>query len=560
MNEFEQFISSNYGIQPGDPVDDDTLRKASADFLQAKSAPAADLSGLTGAPKNVLEDFAGVTTPAPRPQALETPVPENTQTRLGLVNDSGMGAQSVLMEPTLVEGNPLVSFAAATPDEPAAEPQAQAQPPQQKAGRDWGSFHEIMPYRQSDLKLLAPEMETKNFNRDAREQAAQLRNRWNAEFDGDRQFFAGYGIYDLETADEVTRAPAELRMKAAQIIEQKIERGEVPDWVTTINSLREGGTSDSVDGSTKSSAGSTGSKAPDNTKLYEELELIESRIATNPTPDLMMRQDQLKQQITQVEGPKQYQNQLGFLDRKRNELRDLMGTPETLIASGYTNPITGTPIQSIEEAQDAQNRLLARRQKTLVEMRNAGEEYWGGLPSPQTFQYESTIDDATRDLNRLGIKNVSPRQHLSSMRRKEWTDFTSNQGEGFVYVDVGPGGRKNLVETTPVTPGPKKVKITEDNPFFTAAQAEGQSQAAMARGEKMKRLEGRRANLAEMDQEALRGSGNTGATWSTLAAGRMGSGAIPPVLSGESATAKAERYARLKQEVEDLERELSIVP
>jgi hypothetical protein len=436
------------------------------------------------------------------------------------------------------------------------EAQAQSAAPQRPA-RDWGAFQNVLNARQLERTTMKPLAENKYRTK---ETDAALRNATTEmarKYAASSKDLAGFGVLDIKTFDALADEPVEVRANAQKIVEDQMSRGEMPQWLSAIEQVKQSRESKGASGT---GAQGAGSQAPDNTKLFEELELVEAKIGTNPKPDLMMRRDELTRQITQVEGPKQYQNQLGFLDRKQNELRDLMQTPETLIASGYTNPITGTPIQSIEEAQDAQNRLIARRQKTLVEMRNAGEEYWGGLPSPQTFQYESTIDDATRDLNRLGIKNVSPRQHLSSMRRKEWTDFTSNQGEGFVYVDVGPGGQKNLVQTTPVTPGPKKVKITEDNPFFTAAKAEGQSQAAMARGEKMKRLEGRRANLSEMDQEALRGSGNTGATWSTLAAGRMGSGAIPPVLSGESATAKAERYARLKQEVEDLERELSIVP
>jgi hypothetical protein len=476
MNEFEQFIASNYGLQPGDPVDDDTLRKASADFLQSKSAPAADLSGLTGKPKNVLEDFAGVSTPAPRPQALETPVPENTQTRLGLVNDSGMGTQSVLMEPTLVEGNPLVSFAAATPDEPVAEPQAQ--PQQQKAGRDWGSFHEIMPYRQSDLKLMAPEMETKNFNRDVRQQAAQLRNRWNAEFDGDRQFFAGYGIYDLETADEVTRAPAELRMKAAQIIEQKLERGEVPDWVTTIKSLREGGTSDSVGGSTGSSAGST-AKPLDIKKALEDIDALEAGLPESRTPDLDRKKiNELRQTIRGSEDPYERVNSLGSMISQVEGYKD----SADLSSGVFMDPITEQPIVDTDQARTSIQNLTNLRQQAVMDLRQSGPEAWEKISSPDKFQYQTTPEAAAQEIQRLGLTNVTPEQYLKTKRRQEWNAYKSALPPGSLVVDYTKGGVPMLEElggvdpragiTTEFTSGDKAIKADRGTQQLKQLKAE----------------------------------------------------------------------------------------
>ena len=436
MNEFEQFIASKYGIQPGDPVDDDTLRKASADFLQAKSAPAADLSGLTGQPKNVLEDLPAAPTPAPQ---VNTESPENTRTRLGLVNDSGMGAQSVLMEPTLVEGNPLVPFAESLPDEPATRPQAQPQPqPQQKAGRDWNSFHQIMPYRQSDLKLMAPEMETKNFNRDARAQAARLRNNWNAEFEGDREFFAGYGIYDLETADEVTKAPAELRMKAAQIIEQKLERGDVPDWVTTINALREGGgTTDSGGGSTGSSAGAT-AKPVDIKKGLEDIAALEAGLPASRTPDLDRKKiNELRQSIRGSEDPYERVNSLGNMISQVEGYKD----SADLSSGSFMDPITEQPIVDIDQARTSIQNLTNLRQQAVMDLRQSGPEAWAKISSPDKFQYQTTPEAAAQEIQRLGLTNVTPGQYLKTKRLQECSS-TGQLGCG-LYEGWGADARRS---------------------------------------------------------------------------------------------------------------------
>jgi len=493
MNEFEQFIASKYGIQPGDPVDDDTLRKASADFLQAKSAPAADLSGLTGKPKNVLEDFAGVPTPAPRPQALQTPVPDNTKTQLGLVNDSGMGAQSVFMEPTLVEGNPLVPFAESIPDEPAAKRQAQAQPQQQKAGRDWSSFHEIMPYRQSDLKLMAPEMETKNFNRDARAQAAQLRNRWNAEFEGDRKFFAGYGIYDLETADEVTKAPAELRMKAAQIIEQKLERGEVPDWVTTINALREGGApSDSGGGSSGSSVGAT-AKPFDIKKGLEDITALEAGLSTSRTPDLDRKKiNELRQSIRGTEDPYERINNLNSMISQVEEYKN-----STDLSSGvFKDPITEQPILDIDQARGSVDTLTNLRQQAVMDLRQAGPESWGKVPSPDKFQYQTTPESAAEEIQRLGLANVTPEQYLKTKRRQEWNAYKSALPQGSLVVDYTKGGVPILEEVGAADP--RAGITTEFTQGSNAIKADrGTQQLRQLKAEKAK-LEESRKNIPRL--------------------------------------------------------------
>jgi hypothetical protein len=305
-----------------------------------------------------------------------------------------------------------------------------------------------------------------------RETDAALRNataELTRKYAATAENLANFGVLDIQTFDALADEPIEIRAKAQQIVNDQLDRGVVPQWLSAIEQVKQ---SRQSGGSSGASSQAGGGQAPDNTKLFEELELIESRIATNPTPELMMRQDQLKQQISQVEGPKQYQNKIEFVNRKLGELRDLMQTPETLIASGYTNPITGAPIQSIEEAQDAENRLIARRQKSLVELRNAGPEYWEGLPSPETFQYKSTLADATNDLKRLGIKNVSPKQHLASMRMKEWRDFEKSQGEGFIYVAPNAQGQMTVMETTPVRTRVDREAISADNPLLADVAAE----------------------------------------------------------------------------------------
>lgn len=544
MNEFEQFISSKYGIQPGDPVDDDTLRKASADFLQAKSAPAADLSGLTGKPKNVLEDFAGVPTPAPRPQALQTPVPDNTKTQLGLVNDSGMGAQSVFMEPTLVEGNPLVSFAASTPDEPAAKPQAQPQP-QQKAGRDWNSFHEIMPYRQSDLKLMAPEMETKNFNRDARAQAAQLRNRWNSEFEGDRQFFAGYGIYDLETADEVTKAPAELRMKAAQIIEQKLERGEVPDWVTTINSLREGGApSDSGGGSVGSSAGST-AKPVDIKKSLEDITALEGGLSTSRTPDLDRKKiNELRQSIRGTEDPYERFNNLNNMISQVEEYKN-----STDLSSGvFKDPITEQPIVDIDQARSSVDTLTNLRQQAVMDLRQSGPESWGQVPSPDKFQYQTTPESAAEEIQRLGLVNVTPEQYLKTKRRQEWNAYKSALPQGSLVVDYTKGGVPILEEVGAADP--RAGITTKYDEGAAAEQAGNNARRATQIPQEIARLEQQRDNVPDKGLNPF----SEGSSW------RMSGGSKDtlsmPVLGNRTQQQKQKIAQDIQLRIDALEKEL----
>lgn len=546
MNEFEQFIASKYGIQPGDPVDDDTLRKASADFLQAKSAPAADLSGLTGQPKNVLEDFAGVPTPAPRPQALQTPVPDNTKTRLGLVNDSGMGAQSVFMEPTLVEGNPLVPFAESIPDEPATRPQAQPQPqPQQKAGRDWNSFHEIMPYRQSDLKLMAPEMETKNFNRDARAQAAQLRNRWNAEFEGDREFFAGYGIYDLETADEVTKAPAELRMKAAQIIEQKLERGEVPDWVTTINALREGGgTTDSGGGSTGSSAGAT-AKPFDIKKGLEDITALEAGLSTSRTPDLDRKKiNELRQSIRGTEDPYERINNLNSMISQVEEYKN-----STDLSSGvFKDPITEQPILDIDQARSSVDTLTNLRQQAVMDLRQSGPEAWGKIPSPDKFEYETTLDQAAKQLEKRRITNLSPQQHLLTLRRQEWNAYKSALPPGSLVVDYTKGGVPILEEVGAADP--RAGITTKYDEGAAAEQAGSNARRAAQIPQEIARLEQQRDNVPDKGWNPF----SEGSSW------RMSGGSKDtlsmPVLGNRTQQQKQKIAQDIQLRIDALEKEL----
>lgn len=544
MNEFEQFISSKYGIQPGDPVDDDTLRKASADFLQAKSAPAADLSGLTGKPKNVLEDFAGVPTPAPRPQALQTPVPDNTKTRLGLVNDSGMGAQSVFMEPTLVEGNPLVPFAEAIPDEPAAKPQAQGQPQQQKAGRDWNSFHEIMPYRQSDLKLIGPEMDTKNFKSEVRERAEKLRANWNGEFEGDRKFFANYGIYDLETADEVTKAPAELRMKAAQIIEQKLERGEVPDWITTINALREGGgTTDSGGGSSGFSVGAT-AKPFDIKKGLEEIDALESRLSTSKTPDLDRKKiNELRQLIRGNEDPYERVNNLSNMISQVEEYKN-----STDLSSGvFKNPITEQPIVDIDQARSSIDYLTNLRQQAVMELRQKPEA-WGKIPSPDKFQYQTTLEQAAKQLQKAGTTQLTPEAHLKTLRRQEWNAYKSALPQGSLVVDYTKGGVPILEEVGAADP---RAGITTKYDEGAAAERAGSNARRAAQiPQEIARLEQQRDNVPDKGWNPF----SEGSSW------RMSGGSKDtlsmPVLGNRTQQQKQKIAQDIQLRIDALEKEL----
>ena len=541
MNEFEQFIASNYGIQPGDPVDDDTLRKASADFLQAKSAPAADLSGLTGNPKNVLEDLPAAPTPAPQ---VNTESPENTRTRLGLVNDSGMGAQSVLMEPTLVEGNPLVPFAESLPDEPATRPQAQPQPqPQQKAGRDWNSFHQIMPYRQSDLKLMAPEMETKNFNRDARAQAARLRNNWNAEFEGDREFFAGYGIYDLETADEVTKAPAELRMKAAQIIEQKLERGDVPDWVTTINSLREGGTSDSGGGSTGSSAGST-AKPVDIKKGLEDIAALEAGLPASRTPDLDRKKiNELRQTIRGSEDPYERVNSLGSMISQVEGYKD----SADLSSGVFMDPITEQPIVDIDQARTSIQNLTNLRQQAVMDLRQSGPEAWGKISSPDKFQYQTTPEAAAQEIQRLGLTNVTPEQYLKTKRRQEWNAYKSALPQGSLVVDYTKGGVPMLEELGAVDP---RAGITTKYDEGAAAEQSGSNARRAAQiPEEIARLETQRDNVPDKGWNPF----SEGSSWQRSGGGPEGGF---PVVGKRTEQQKQKIAQDIQLRIDALEKEL----
>ena len=456
-----------------------------------------------------------------------------------------MGAQSVLMEPTLVEGNPLVSFAASTPDEPAAKPQAE--PQQQKAGRDWGSFHEIMPYRQSDLKLMAPEMETKNFNRDARAQAAQLRNRWNAEFEGDRQFFAGYGIYDLETADEVTKAPAELRMKAAQIIEQKLERGEVPDWVMTINSLREGGTSESGGGSTGSSAGSTVKTAPvDVKKLTDENDLllgrIQSGVSENPDLDARKIEENNKLIYGDVD-PYERVNNFGNMISQVEGYKD-----STDLSSGvFMDPLTKQPITTTDQARESIKYLSDQRQKAVMGLRQAGPEAWGKIPSPDKFKYQTTLEQAAKRLEAMSTTQITPEEHLKTLQRQEWNAYKSALPQGSLVVDYTKGGVPMLEEVGAADP---RAGITTKYDEGAAAEQSGSNARRAAQiPEEIARLETQRDNVPDKGWNPF----SEGSSWQRSGGGPEGGF---PVVGKRTEQQKQKIAQDIQLRIDALEKEL----
>jgi transcriptional regulator of met regulon len=449
MNEFEQFIANEYGLKAGDDVSG-IIDDARARFRAMKSAPTTQQTE-----PFLQREMAKIP---------ETPNAQSVQQSRSQPADDGLFEMGFIGRQNV---NPVYVFA----DEVAQqEAKAPAQPQQQqKPSLDVNAFLKATNARQMELEAVRP-LATNNYRRKETDEALNnANNELLRRYATDADLLAQYGVNDVKTFNQVSEEPFEVRAKAWQIVQPKLDRGEVPDWLGAIEQVKK---SNSLPSATGASNEAGMPKAPDDLKRYETREIAAARAAESPTPDNLMKVEALDREINQTDGNERYVKQVGFIDNKLNNLRDMMATPNNLIASGYTNPFTGQPIQDLDEAKEVENRLVASRARTVVEMKNAGPEFWQGLPSPATFPYKTTIKDAAEDLRKAGVTNLKPREHLETLRRKEWVDYEKSRGPGFLYVAPTADGNLNLIESTPVVSKSDPNAISPDNPLAGAVAEE----------------------------------------------------------------------------------------
>lgn len=465
-----------------------------------------------------------------RAQQILTPLPDTPNARAA----SQQQAQPIsdgLFEMGIVgrqNQNPIYEVAEQVTQQEAQAVNPQTQPQaQQRPSRDWGSLQSVLNARQLERASIKPLMEnkyrTKETDAALREATAKLTNRY-AKSSKD---LANFGILDLKTFDALADEPIEIRAKAQQIVNDQLDRGEVPEWLTAIEQVKsKSGMATSPDGKTVNPRAN----------LWWEYGQATEALEKNPDdPAAKALVGKLGQQLAGEKDPTEHYKHLQNVNMALADVGKLEAS-NVYDNTGLTSVFDGSPIEGKDAVNAYKQQLVNNRVSTTGFMQNRPET-WSAVPSPQQFRDQG--------------KSIA-----------DYAKYVTELPDNAVYIDPNSG---SLAVKGVLNKSGQRPVITGDNPFSRAVQAEDELETSIARSGKEKKLEQRRQEMASLEADASRmaenptARGNIVADYSALTAGRMIGGAIPPVPSRESAKLKAERYAILKQEVEALERELGIV-
>jgi len=128
--------------------------------------------------------------------------------------------------------NVLESFTAPEPVRP--QPVQQ----QQSSGLNDNLFRNVLRVRGLQLKAVEPL--TKN-DREMKQRSQELMESYLDDADSLQQ----YGIRDVTTYDAVAKTPAEYQDRAWKLVRQQIERGEEPTWMSALETVKKGATTES---------------------------------------------------------------------------------------------------------------------------------------------------------------------------------------------------------------------------------------------------------------------------------------------------------------------------
>lgn len=408
------------------------------------------------------------------------------------------------------------------------QPAPQATEPAQPTGLDMNRIQGVLTTRQVELNRVAPIEKARYRSKDVEAQLQKETVRLSNNFISSAKDLSAYGIQDENTFNALATEPFEVRAGAAKIVEGQMARGETPGWLTAVAQVKNSsGTGTSADGKPIDPRANTWWE-------YGEAVAAAEKLPDDPAANALVAQ--LGQKLAGERDPDEAYKHLQNVNLALADVGRLQAS-NVYDKTGLVSIFDGAPIEGKDAVDKYKQELTGNRISTTGFMQNRPET-WRAVPSPQQFREQG--------------RSIS-----------DYANYVKDLPEGSVFVDANTGslGVKGVIATTTQPP-----QITEDNPFSSALRAEADLEALTVKRGKQTTLEKSRKELTGLEADAAKlaknpsAKSNIPADFSTLMAGRMIGGAIPPMPARESSKLKAERYATLKQEIEALERELGIVP